>query len=504
MELKTIFALTLWPSKSFVLRLLVLKISYNCSILQPYGIITKAELNAFAKNSKPLPMQTIPVACVPQIRSVNKSIKYVELLARTALGQDRQRLQDQLVSLHYKKQLICQAATTGASAKVRKSILQMRPEELDADTLLRTGVPHGAGSPGFAGPEAGGGGSFAEAGSPGHHAVGGGGGSANAEEERAAAMQIAAAAQHAMQHVVQQAAAGGAAGGGDQQRDMHSPAAAAAAAAAAVSQGSPYGMPPQMQMAGMAMGYSPYVHLAAAQAQQHAMAHQQQGEGTSSGGSGGGGGGGGGGGAGAGQASGSVPIHTYGQFGMYAGYPGMMGLPYPFQAHGYPGMPGYGVPGMGAYPSLGGGAGAGEHMTMGMSGMAAMQLAAQTMHHHHHPYGVHEQHEAGAYHEHQQRQHEAVAHATAEHEGAPTAPVNPRTPPPPETQHDAVAVGISNLDVNGNADAGRAPYGGAAENGTAASGDGQSHGAGEGPEGGASAQGARAEATPQQAGEAPA
>ncbi|CAN0404476.1 unnamed protein product, partial [Laminaria digitata] len=78
-----------------------------------------------------------------QIRSVNKSIKYVELLARSATGADLQRLQDQLVSLHYKKQLICQAATTGASAKVRKSILQMRPEELDAETLLRTGGLHG-------------------------------------------------------------------------------------------------------------------------------------------------------------------------------------------------------------------------------------------------------------------------------------------------------------------------------------------------------------------------
>lgn len=43
-----------------------------------------------------------------KIRSVNKSIKYVELLARTAQGADRQRLQEQLVSLHYKKQLICQ------------------------------------------------------------------------------------------------------------------------------------------------------------------------------------------------------------------------------------------------------------------------------------------------------------------------------------------------------------------------------------------------------------
>ncbi|CAM9230162.1 unnamed protein product, partial [Choristocarpus tenellus] len=78
-----------------------------------------------------------------QIRSVNKSIKYVELLARTAQSPDRQRLQEQLVSLHYKKQLICQAATSGASAKVRKSILQMRPEELDADTLARTGMAAG-------------------------------------------------------------------------------------------------------------------------------------------------------------------------------------------------------------------------------------------------------------------------------------------------------------------------------------------------------------------------
>lgn len=259
------------------------------------------------------------------------------------MGPDRQRLQDQLVSLHYKKQLICQAATTGASAKVRKSILQMRPEDLDAETLLRSGGAHeGDGAEGGTGVD--------ETGS--NNSIGHEGEDA---QERPDIIGSMALEQQAID------------------------AAAAAAVAAAVQ--NPYAMSTNMPMAGMAMAYSPYVHMAAAaQAQQQAVAqhHQQMqqqktGEGAAVAAA-----------AAAAVASpgmtgiGPSQMHAYSHLGLYGGYPGMLGMAYPFQAHAYPGMPGYGIQGMGGYPSLA--SGGGEHLaaSLGMGGMAAMQLA-QTM-----------------------------------------------------------------------------------------------------------------------------
>ena len=268
---------------------------------------------------------------------MNKSIKYVELLARTAMGPDRQRLQDQLVSLHYKKQLICQAATTGASAKVRKSILQMRPEELDADTLLRSGSAQGGDGPGS-------------------------GGLAGLEIEIGGPPSVGQDDEDAQERED---------GVGETTLEQQAMDAAAAAAVAAAVQ-NPYGLSAHMSMAGMAMGYSPYVHMAAAaQAQQQAATqhhhHQKSGEGIAA------------------AAAPGAPVigpsqmQAYGHIGFYGGYPGMLGMPYPFQAHAYPGMPGYGVQGMGGYPSLA--TGNSEHLvaSLGMGGMAAMHMATQTM-----------------------------------------------------------------------------------------------------------------------------
>lgn len=256
------------------------------------------------------------------------------------MGPDRQRLQDQLVSLHYKKQLICQAATTGASAKVRKSILQMRPEDLDAETLLRSGGGHeGDGAEGGTGVD--------ETGSTkslGHDG--------EDVQERPDIIGSMALEQQAID------------------------AATAAAVAAAVQ--NPYAMSTHMPMAGMAMAYSPYVHMAAAaQAQQQAVAqHHQQvqqqktGEGAAAAAA-----------VAAAAAAVAAPgitgigpsqMHPYSHLGLYGGYPGMLGMAYPFQAHAYPGMPGYGIQGMGGYPSLA--SGGSEHL----GGMAVMQLA-QTM-----------------------------------------------------------------------------------------------------------------------------
>ncbi|CAM9132423.1 unnamed protein product, partial [Discosporangium mesarthrocarpum] len=156
-----------------------------------------------------------------QIRSVNKSIKYLELLARPAEGPDRQRLQEQLVSLHYKKQLIRQAATSGASAAVRKSILQMRPDQLDAENNAQMSMCTGG-------------------------VCGGSGAGALSGEMSSETGEVSGAA----------------------------------ASAATVMSVNPttnmYGIPMHLSMAGMAMGYSPYVHMATvaqvAQAQQAAFA----------------------------------------------------------------------------------------------------------------------------------------------------------------------------------------------------------------------------------------
>ncbi|CAM9230237.1 unnamed protein product [Choristocarpus tenellus] len=147
----------------------------------------------------------------------------------------------------------------------------------------------------------------------------------------------------------------------------------------------PYGIP-HLSMAGMAMGYSPYAHMAAAQ--HAAMAAAAVTASTA------GGGGGKDGGVDSRTEAVAPPApaqgsslpqmpQPYPHLGVYGGYPGMMGMPFPFQGQAYPGMPGYGMVGMGGYPSLacGGGGSMGEPMSMmgGMNGMAAMQWAAHAM-----------------------------------------------------------------------------------------------------------------------------